>query len=324
MRSSRRPARLRLGLRSRRSRRSPRPMPPSRPPRGYLQPLRRLHSDRTHLRGSHPRRALRRQGPRQRPPSRAGRKQTTHRPRRRTLRGRQSHPAPVPPAPVTRAPAARAQVPVSPAAARAAAPEVAAVVAPRVAPTVIPPPGRVPSGVAAAPVATAGVVNQPESGGADSARPAAGVSFLGARRRDAEPLLATPSLPATASTAPAPRRAPPSAAPSSSVAVAVADAGPSSVELDTVFDMSAADVVPPVFVRRQLADVVAHAGSAAAYLVLVVSQTGQVEQVRLEPPTAQVRDRLLLPAAKAWQFTPATKDGRPVRYRLRVPVPAAQ
>jgi outer membrane biosynthesis protein TonB len=51
---------------------------------------------------------------------------------------------------------------------------------------------------------------------------------------------------------------------------------------------------------------------------LVVSPTGEVESVRLVTETAGVIPKMMLSAIKTWHFQPATRDGRPVRYRLRM------
>ena len=48
---------------------------------------------------------------------------------------------------------------------------------------------------------------------------------------------------------------------------------------------------------------------------LVVSRPGRVEQVRLLTPVKRMTDMLLLSGAKTWKFTPAMKEGQPVRYR---------
>ena len=48
---------------------------------------------------------------------------------------------------------------------------------------------------------------------------------------------------------------------------------------------------------------------------LVVSRQGRVEQVRMITPARTMTDMLLLSGAKTWKFTPALKEGQPVRYR---------
>jgi len=55
----------------------------------------------------------------------------------------------------------------------------------------------------------------------------------------------------------------------------------------------------------------------------VVSMRGTVERIRLirSPADRQYRDIMLMPAAKAWIFQPASRDGFPVRYRLQIPIP---
>ena len=50
-------------------------------------------------------------------------------------------------------------------------------------------------------------------------------------------------------------------------------------------------------------------------LELVISPTGTVERARFLEAPQRMADMMLLSSAKTWQFTPAVKDGQPVRYR---------
>ena len=58
------------------------------------------------------------------------------------------------------------------------------------------------------------------------------------------------------------------------------------------------------------------------YFEVLVDQRGGVEAVRLrgreQPGQTFYRARMMLSAAKAWQFEPARIEGRPVRYVVRV------
>ena len=57
-----------------------------------------------------------------------------------------------------------------------------------------------------------------------------------------------------------------------------------------------------------------------AYMEVTVDEQGLVQQVRLRSIDPTINERMILAAAKAWQFEPARKDGVPVKYVLRVPV----
>ena len=50
---------------------------------------------------------------------------------------------------------------------------------------------------------------------------------------------------------------------------------------------------------------------------LVISKFGRVEQVKLSAPAKRMTDMVLLSSAKTWKFTPAMRNGQPVRYRTR-------
>jgi protein TonB len=60
--------------------------------------------------------------------------------------------------------------------------------------------------------------------------------------------------------------------------------------------------------------------SRPGLLDILVLEDGSVGEVRLRPDSNRLQDRMLVSAAKAWQFRPATRNGRPVKYRLMIPI----
>jgi len=80
-------------------------------------------------------------------------------------------------------------------------------------------------------------------------------------------------------------------------------------------------VEPPVWRRPQLpSEPRPDAEQSGSYVEVVVDEHGEVAQVKLRSSDLSLNDRMIVAAVKAWQFQPAMKDGRPVKYRLRVPV----
>jgi hypothetical protein len=79
-------------------------------------------------------------------------------------------------------------------------------------------------------------------------------------------------------------------------------------------------VSPPVDVRPQLPRALPPnvRPEQLSRLELIVSESGTVESVKLVGTPRNVHDAMFLSAAKAWQFHPALKDGRPVRFRKTV------
>lgn len=94
----------------------------------------------------------------------------------------------------------------------------------------------------------------------------------------------------------------------------------SSDDASPVYSRADAEVEPAVLVRPQMPSVPEEFGAQAHPSVfdLLIDPSGHVEQVRLVSPTNRFSDRILVSAAKAWQFQPASLDGQPVRYRLRL------
>jgi len=91
-----------------------------------------------------------------------------------------------------------------------------------------------------------------------------------------------------------------------------------------IYSTSDSEVMPPRQVYPALAsDVAAVASSSLTVIELVVGTDGLVERVRLRTPPKTVNEFMLLSAAKAWQFKPATSGGRPVRFLHTVAIPSS-
>lgn len=110
----------------------------------------------------------------------------------------------------------------------------------------------------------------------------------------------------------------------------VAPAAPALMEVPPLTSLGGAgrlygsddeEVTPATLVRPRLP-----ARSAAdkrlGALEVIIAPSGQVERVRLLSTSAEHRyyNAMLLPAVKAWVFSPAVLDGVPVRYRLEIPL----
>ena len=87
-----------------------------------------------------------------------------------------------------------------------------------------------------------------------------------------------------------------------------------------VYSASDPDVVAPIGVRPQLPAVLPGDvnRNQLGQIELLVLPDGTVGSVKLVGRPRSVLEGMLLSAAKAWQFQPAMKDGRPVSYRKLV------
>jgi hypothetical protein len=89
-------------------------------------------------------------------------------------------------------------------------------------------------------------------------------------------------------------------------------------ESSPVYSSVDSSVDPPVLSFPQLIPQVAGPGASSSVLnrmVVIVSAEGTVERVQLVEGPARMPDMMLLSGVKTWRFTPAFKDGEPVRYR---------
>ena len=53
---------------------------------------------------------------------------------------------------------------------------------------------------------------------------------------------------------------------------------------------------------------------------LLVNERGTVDSVKFVTPATDMRQRMMISAMKAWQYRPALKDGRPVKFLYRMKV----
>ena len=86
-----------------------------------------------------------------------------------------------------------------------------------------------------------------------------------------------------------------------------------------VYSAADPEVQPARLLRSQLPQEPA-ADARTGSFELLVDESGDVEFVRLISPTHRYQDRILVAAAKAWKFRPAMLHGRPVKYRLSIPI----
>jgi hypothetical protein len=85
---------------------------------------------------------------------------------------------------------------------------------------------------------------------------------------------------------------------------------------DRIYSAEDSDVVPPRTSETLPGPTISSWTTRTNVVELIVSNDGTVERARFVGAPQRMPDVLALSRAKVWKFTPAMKDGRPVRYRL--------
>ena len=101
-----------------------------------------------------------------------------------------------------------------------------------------------------------------------------------------------------------------------------AENGNAHLMASVLFDSSDINVTPPVTLRLQIPTVDARATwrQSPGIVEAIISESGDVEKVRLVSPPESIHQSMILSAIKTWRFRPARKDGTTVRYRQLIPV----
>ena len=94
---------------------------------------------------------------------------------------------------------------------------------------------------------------------------------------------------------------------------------PAILAPDGIFSSAYPDVKAPALLRQQLPREPAP-GDDTGFFDMVIDEAGNVANIKLISPRRRYHDRMLVAAAKAWKFRPATLNGQPVKYRLRIPI----
>ena len=155
-----------------------------------------------------------------------------------------------------------------------------------------------------------------------STRPAAPPAHEPAAVPDAPlPVVDSPAPPAAAPNVAVPLPRVPEAVDGSATSIGAVDAFSEA----TVYSWTTPGVTPPVMVAPRMPRSSFPEASETIigpYLEVLIDEAGGVEAVRLRgkiaPGETAYRQRMLLAAAKTWQFRPALRGGRPVRYVVRM------
>ena len=104
------------------------------------------------------------------------------------------------------------------------------------------------------------------------------------------------------------------------VEVTASEAGPDDIGVDgsRIYSRADAGVIPPRSVYPKLPSDPPGEPENRTILELVIGTNGLVERARLRSIPRDIHEFMLVSAAKAWIFEPATVDGLAVRYRHRV------
>jgi tetratricopeptide (TPR) repeat protein len=117
------------------------------------------------------------------------------------------------------------------------------------------------------------------------------------------------------------------AAAAAAASVAAAPPPPRAAEsTPVIFTAADNEVVPPVEIQKPMPPWSPPPSRGISRMTFrgtldfVVDERGAVESVRLAKPITSLYDDMLLAAAKQWVFRPATKAGKPVKYRMSVEI----
>jgi protein TonB len=93
-------------------------------------------------------------------------------------------------------------------------------------------------------------------------------------------------------------------------------------DLDSVFSMADLDQKPRVIYQPgpTLTKATRRKAPGTVYIIFVVDQNGRVDNPVVQKSTDPVFTKPALAAVKQWKFEPGKRNGKAVRFRMRVPI----
>ncbi|MBN1515005.1 energy transducer TonB [Candidatus Sumerlaeota bacterium] len=95
-----------------------------------------------------------------------------------------------------------------------------------------------------------------------------------------------------------------------------------SEDLEQLFSIADLDQKPRVVYQPgpMIGKAVRKKAPGTAYIVFIVNKDGRVENPIVQKSTDSVFNKPALDAVKKWKFEPGQRNGKPVRFRMRVPI----
>ncbi|GJQ47698.1 MAG: hypothetical protein HKUEN01_00840 [Candidatus Kuenenia stuttgartiensis] len=99
-------------------------------------------------------------------------------------------------------------------------------------------------------------------------------------------------------------------------------AGAGDDNLDALFSMADLDQKPRVVYQPGpvIDKQVRKKAPGTVYILFIVNQNGRVEDPMVQRSTDSVFEKPALAAVKQWKFEPGKRNGKAVRFRMRVPI----
>lgn len=91
---------------------------------------------------------------------------------------------------------------------------------------------------------------------------------------------------------------------------------------DALFSMADLDQRPRVIYQPspQISEALKKRGGGKVSIIFIVDASGRVERPKVHQSSDPLFDRAALDAVKKWKFEPGRRNGKPVRFRMRVPI----
>lgn len=91
---------------------------------------------------------------------------------------------------------------------------------------------------------------------------------------------------------------------------------------DAIFSMAELDQKPRVLYQPgpTLDAKLRRLAPGTAYVIFVVDEEGRVRDAKIQSSTDPAFERPSLKAVKTWKFEPGKRGGKPVRFRMRIPI----